>query len=562
MAEITWENINITSVPIAGGSVYTYTNEDIRIEHTAGSPLLELKPIGDFVKPNSRVEITFNRLVHNSIETAVRSENDIPLAKDIVLRFDTNNKRSPKPRFDNRTGPHFVKLATRNNNIWTAWDDTSYASPTFTNGIQGDRQVYFVFLPDEDTTVAGIRITETWIRKPRFYSVDDPTVDEEVSFPSVFIPVSRNDIERDFAGSFGFPHGSEPLAVQYTLRLPCGLNNINNDNVYGGVRLKVELYNGVSYSEGEDEVEKPQIIQTKYRPKDTLKRITGAQTSAFSELHQSGDFLVHYVRIGNNVHHNRPAVHPLPFSITNANEEFTRNVNISNYRIDEIPVTEELWHFVRNWAINRESLKYTFLNNGSTNGDNYPVTNISWQDVIVWCNALSELNGFTGSSSGPIVYRTSGHQVLRNAADVTTDTIVGGTIGFRLASDIEWDYAARGGDTTVSGGIPWGFNYSGSNTATTVANFLGVMLPVRERSPNNLGLYDMSGNVDEWVWDRNGAVLTTTGVNGPDTGDNRIFRGGNYSTTGTAQQLGNARGNAAIDSAVGTRGFRVARNED
>ena len=111
---------------------------------------------------------------------------------------------------------------------------------------------------------------------------------------------------------------------------------------------------------------------------------------------------------------------------------------------------------------------------------NSPVENITWYDAVAFCNALSTYLGLTP------VYTINGE-------DVTQDT---SKSGFRLPTKEEWQYAAAGGEA---------YTYAGSNTIDDVAwyhdNAGGSTHPVGQKEPNGYGLYDMSGNVDEWCSD-------------------------------------------------------------
>ena len=167
-----------------------------------------------------------------------------------------------------------------------------------------------------------------------------------------------------------------------------------------------------------------------------------------------------------------------------ANETPAHVVTLSPYCIGETEVTQELWTAVMG-------------NNPSYNADNLqcPVENVSWLDCQSFVAKLNELTGRQ----------------------------------FRLPTEAEWEFAARGGNKCL------GYNYAGSNTYDDVtwcaSNCTGTNA-VASKAPNELGLYDMSGNVWEWCQDYYGSYSSEpqTDPTGPDSGHTRVQRGGGWSS--------------------------------
>ena len=163
-------------------------------------------------------------------------------------------------------------------------------------------------------------------------------------------------------------------------------------------------------------------------------------------------------------------------------EKPVHSVTLSGYYIGETEVTQEMWQAVMG------------SNPSEFKGDNLPVERVSWDDCQKF---ISKLNQKTGRR-------------------------------FALPTEAQWEFAARGGNKSQ------GYKYSGSNNIHDVAwywdNSSEQTHPVGTKMANELGLYDMSGNVEEWCadWYDDYSSSSQTDPVGPSTGSYRVLRGGSW----------------------------------
>ncbi len=211
-------------------------------------------------------------------------------------------------------------------------------------------------------------------------------------------------------------------------------------------------------------------------------------------------------------------------------EKPTHQVTLNNYCIGQTEVTERLW------------LAVMGTSPGGYKGVDYPVSGVSWDDCKTF---ISKLNSMTGET-------------------------------FRLPTEAEWEFAARGGNKSK------GYKYPGGNNLSTIAwywqNSGNLWLsgewektkvdnnncgkhPVASMLPNELGIYDMGGNLSEWCADWYGEYSSRDQTNpkGPSTGTERVIRGINYYWSNVLDHYVSYRYKEKPSAKYGNYGFRLAK---
>jgi formylglycine-generating enzyme required for sulfatase activity len=225
-------------------------------------------------------------------------------------------------------------------------------------------------------------------------------------------------------------------------------------------------------------------------------------------------------------------------------EKPVHTVTVKSFYMGKYVVTQKEWRDIMGTTVaqqrDMEERSWTLYGTG----DNYPMYYVNWYEAVEYCNRLSLKEGLVPA------YRGSGDSI-------TCDF---NATGYRLPTEAEWEYAAKGGNKNFLS-----YEYAGGNSVDRVAWYDGnsgsSTHPVGTKQPNDLDLYDMSGNLWEWCWDwyERYSSGSQTDPRGASSGTHRILRGGSWGNSAAGVRSA-CRANNSPSSRGSLMGFRLVRN--
>jgi formylglycine-generating enzyme required for sulfatase activity len=205
-------------------------------------------------------------------------------------------------------------------------------------------------------------------------------------------------------------------------------------------------------------------------------------------------------------------------------DEKSREVTVNDFLLSSHEVTQAEYEDVIG------------INPSHTKGERLPVETVSWFDAIEFCNRLNEREGLEPA------YIVRGTKVIWDK----------GSVGYRLPTEAEWEFACRANSTTA-------YNV-GDVLTTDQANYYGrKTLPVESFPANNFGIFDMHGNVWEWCWDGYDSYSRKADNPAAEQDSICVVRGGSFRSTAIDSRSA-GRGSSTATYRSWDTGFRVARN--